>query len=75
MSKYQRAAGGKAADIAGDAGFEPVCLKLLESGELKERARLAEEHLAVCDLCPGTVASIDAPLWGAWHAGLVSAPS
>lgn len=31
--------------------FEPAYLSLLRSGELKERVRLAYEHLEDCDLC------------------------
>jgi putative pyruvate formate lyase activating enzyme len=31
--------------------FEPAYLRLLRSGALAERARLAREHLADCDLC------------------------
>jgi putative pyruvate formate lyase activating enzyme len=34
------------------ASFEPSYLALHRSGELAERARLAREHLADCDLCP-----------------------
>jgi putative pyruvate formate lyase activating enzyme len=33
------------------AGFEPAYLRLLHSGELAERARLARRHLEDCDLC------------------------
>jgi putative pyruvate formate lyase activating enzyme len=33
------------------AGFEPAYLRLLRSGELAERARLARAHLEDCDLC------------------------
>lgn len=33
------------------AEFEPAYLPLLRSGELKERVRLAYEHLEDCDLC------------------------
>jgi putative pyruvate formate lyase activating enzyme len=31
--------------------FEPSYMRLVESGELNERARLARERLADCDLC------------------------
>ncbi len=34
-----------------DSGFEPAYLALLKSGELAERARLAQRHLEDCDLC------------------------
>ncbi len=38
--------------MRGAAGqFEPGYLPLLRSGELAERARVAREHLADCDLC------------------------
>jgi putative pyruvate formate lyase activating enzyme len=33
------------------ADFEPAYVALLRSGELAQRARRAEEHLASCDLC------------------------
>ncbi|RME45594.1 MAG: radical SAM protein, partial [Chloroflexi bacterium] len=33
------------------AEFEPAYLKLHRSGELKERVRIAYEHLEDCDLC------------------------
>lgn len=36
---------------SGSYGFEPAYLKLLRSGELKERVRLAYQHLENCDLC------------------------
>jgi putative pyruvate formate lyase activating enzyme len=32
-------------------GFEPAYLKLLRSGELAERARIADQHIEDCDLC------------------------
>jgi putative pyruvate formate lyase activating enzyme len=31
--------------------FEPAYLKLLKTGELAERARVAYQHLKHCDLC------------------------
>ena len=31
--------------------FEPAYLRLLASGELDERARIASSHLESCDLC------------------------
>ena len=31
--------------------FEPAYLRLLQSGELAERARLSSQHLENCDLC------------------------
>ena len=31
--------------------FEPAYLRLQRTGELAERARLADEHLSACDLC------------------------
>ncbi len=34
------------------ADFEPAYLRLLASGELEERARVARRHLERCDLCP-----------------------
>ena len=34
-----------------DTEFEPAYLSLLRSGELAERVRRADEHLASCDLC------------------------
>lgn len=39
----------KVADTSG--GFEPAYMKLLDTGELQERAGRAEQHLADCDLC------------------------
>ncbi len=33
-------------------GFEPAYLKLLRSGELKERVREAYKRLEACDICP-----------------------
>jgi putative pyruvate formate lyase activating enzyme len=35
----------------GPAAFEPAYLRLLRSGELDERARIASRHLERCDLC------------------------
>ena len=34
------------------AHFEPAYLKLLRSGELKERVREAYKRLEACDVCP-----------------------
>jgi putative pyruvate formate lyase activating enzyme len=36
---------------AGGRDFEPAYLRLLATGELDERARLASHHLESCDLC------------------------
>ena len=34
-----------------ESGFEPAYLALHRSGELKERARIADRHMEDCDLC------------------------
>ena len=34
-----------------ESGFEPAYLKLLHSGELRERVAGAYQHLSVCDVC------------------------
>jgi putative pyruvate formate lyase activating enzyme len=53
MVGFTASAGGesKLADTSDDAGFEPAYMKLLDTGELKERARRAEQRLGHCDLC------------------------
>jgi putative pyruvate formate lyase activating enzyme len=51
MVGFTASAGGKSTVADTSGGFEPAYMKLLDTGELKERARRAEEHLADCDLC------------------------
>ncbi len=42
---------GAEAPAARPGAFEPAYLRLLRSGELGRRARLAGEHMRACDLC------------------------
>lgn len=53
MAKVQTAADDDVppAEESRSGSFKPAYLKLLRSGKLAERARLAEGHLEDCDLC------------------------
>ena len=51
MVGFTASAGGKSKVADTSGGFEPAYMKLLDTGELQERAGRAEQHLADCDLC------------------------